>query len=675
MHRISSHWFRNLGLKNKIFFSILAVLMMISVVIALLARYILVNSLTMELERRGVAIASSIAERGSGFVLDKDQPGLINLVFDTAQLGERRDLVAYIFITDTEKNILAHTFIRPFPQSLKNANYVREGEPQSLRLIEYAGNEAYDIAVPMKEGIYQIATVHVGLNKSHIDKLISKLRNTFLGFITAVIIIIFIISNYISTYITDPVSRLISMSDEISKGNLNFRMDLGKQYGDLLSSQGEAELCPAYHNSDLPCWHVDKTMGQVDLSGRLPKKPEYCKECVVRRKQQGDEVLQLADSFAYMIRSIKLFRNRLRESEAKYRSLFDAGPDPIFVVDRRNLEILDANPRVEAIYGYSREEIVGMTFKDLEAEGGPDSLDRFEKQSLGRGECLFYPKIIHHRKDGQPIFVNMHACATDYAERPAIVVSTTDITNIIEKDAQLIQASKMTTLGEMSAGIAHELNQPLNAIRMGSDYLSMIVKQGGRVSEKDINMISEEMGAQVDRATEIINTLRNFGRKAELIAEKIDINEPARAITKLLRRQLALQSIELNMELSDGLPYVRAHANRLQQVLFNLITNARDAIIQKIESNGDGPRTITIRSFLDDKGRVSLTVSDTGTGIDPQKIDKIFEPFYTTKDTGQGMGLGLAISYGIVKDYRGDIRVESRKGVGTTFKLFFPPID
>jgi histidine kinase len=138
---------------------------------------------------------------------------------------------------------------------------------------------------------------------------------------------------------------------------------------------------------------------------------------------------------------------------------------------------------------------------------------------------------------------------------------------------------------------------------------------------------------------------------------------------------LALQSIELHMELNEGLPYVRAHANRLQQVLFNLITNARDAIIQKIENNGDGPRTITIRSYLDDTGRVAMSVSDTGTGIDPQKIDKIFEPFYTTKDTGQGMGLGLAISYGIVKDYRGDIRVESRKGVGTTFKLFFPPID
>ena len=671
----TTHWFRNLGLKNKIFFSILAVLLMISIVIALLARYILVNSLTSELERRGVAIASSIGERGSGYVLDKDKPGLVNLVFDAAQLGERRDLIAYIFIKDMELEILAHTFIHPFPEQLRDANSVPEGRTQSVSLIEYEGKSAYDIAVPMKEGIYQIATVHVGLNKSHIDKLISKLRNTFLGFITAVIIIIFVISNAISNYITDPVSRLIKMSDEISKGNLDFRLDLGKQYGDLLSMQGEKELCPAYHNSDIPCWHVDKTMGQVEMTGKLSKKPAYCTECVVRRKQSGDEVLQLADSFAYMIRSIKLFRSRLRESESKYRSLFDAGPDPIFVLRRRDLKILDANPRVEDIYGYSREEIQGMSFTELETEGSMDSLGRFEKHDLGAGECVFYPKVIHRRKDGQPIFVNMHACVTTYADKAAVIVSTTDITDMIEKDAQIIQASKMTTLGEMSAGIAHEINQPLNAIRMGSDYLSMLVDQQKQVTEQDIKMISEEMSTQVDRATEIINTLRNFGRKADLVAEKVDINEPVRSIIKLLRRQLALNNIGLETELNEGLPYIRAHSNRLQQVFFNLITNARDAIQQHMETNGEGPRSISIRSYLDKQGNVAISVSDTGTGIDQEKIDKIFEPFYTTKETGQGMGLGLAISYGIVKDYRGDIRVESKKGQGTTFKLIFPPID
>jgi histidine kinase len=675
MARIGIHWFRNLGLKNKIFFSILAVLLMISVVIALLARYILVNSLTSELERRGLAIASSIGERGSGYVLDKDKPGLVNLVFDAAQLGERKELVAYIFISNTENEILAHTFIHTFPENLRRANQVPEDKPQSVQLIEYEGQGAYDIAVPMKEGIYQIATVHVGLNKSHIDKLISKLRNTFLGFITAVIIITFAISNAISKYITDPVSRLIKMSDEISKGNLDFRIDLGAQYSDLLLLRGDEELCPAYHNSDLPCWHVDKTMGQIDMTSRLTKKPAYCNECVVRRKQYGDEVLQLADSFAYMIRSIKLFRSRLRESEAKYRSLFDAGPDPIFVLDRKTLEVLDANPRVEDVYGYAREEIQGMSFKEIETDDAPGSLVRFERHGLGHGECLFYPKVIHQRKDGQPIFVNMHACATSYADRPAVIVSTTDITDMIEKDAQIIQASKMTTLGEMSAGIAHEINQPLNAIRMGSDYLSMIAGKEAELSEKDLKMISEEMSAQVDRATEIINTLRNFGRKADLVAEKVDINEPVRAIVKLLRRQLALHSIELDLHLNNGMPYIRAHSNRLQQVFFNLLTNARDAIMQRYESNGEGPKKITIRSYLDNQGNVSMSISDTGTGIDSPKIDKIFEPFYTTKETGQGMGLGLAISYGIVKDYRGDIRVESRKGEGTTFKLFFPPID
>jgi histidine kinase len=662
-------WFRKLSLKNKIFFSTLAVLLAVSVAIALLARYILISSLTHELERRGRAIAHSIGERGSGHVLDKDRARLLNLVYDSAQLGERRDLVSYIFISDMDDQVLAHTFIRPFPETLRTANHVEEGQGDSVKLVDVSGEEAYDVAVPMKEGIYQIATVHVGLNKRHIDQLIGKLRTTFLGFITAMIVIIFMISNAISKYITDPVRRLIDMSDEISKGNLDFKLDLGKQYEGLLTG-GYAELCPAYHNSDLPCWHVDMTMGQFESERRLSKKPPYCKECVIRSKQYGDEVLQLADSFAYMVRSVKLFRSRLRESEAKYRSLFDAGPDPIFVLDLENLNIFDANPRAEAVYGYERNELDGMSFRELEAEEGGASLSQFSDLRLKVGECIFFPKVIHYKKGRQPIFVNMHACLTAYGDRPAIIVSTTDITDMIEKDAQIIQASKMTTLGEMSAGIAHELNQPLNAIRMGSDYLRMLAEQSGGASP-DLSLVTEEMSNQVDRATEIINTLRNFGRKSDLMEAEVDVNEPLKAIVNLAGRQLELSNIELNLELAEDLPKIRAHSNRLQQVFFNLVTNARDAINQRGNSNPDGERRLTIRT-RGENGKVRVSVEDTGTGIDPPKIDKIFEPFYTTKEIGQGMGLGLAISYGIVKDYGGEIKVESEKNVGTSIMLTFP---
>jgi len=664
--------FRNISLKNKIFSSILLVLLLISVLIALLARYILISSLTQELEHRGIAIAQSIADRGSSHVLDKDPAKLLVLAFDSAQLGERKALVNYIFITDLDHEVLAHTFVHPFPSWLRSANDVPGSQPHSVKLLEVEGEPTYDIAVPMLEGIYQIATVHVGLNKRHIDNLVSKLRFTFLGFISAVCVIIFLLSHRISQYITQPVSRLIRMSDEISKGNLSFQLDLGKQYADLMSEHGKEERCPAYHNSDLPCWHVARTMGPASGEALL-EKPSYCRECVIRHKQIGDEVLQLADSFLYMVRSIKLYRNRLAESEAKYRSLFDAGPDPVFVLRLKTLEIVDANPRAEQIYGYTMEELLGMSFRELELAENVDTLDNFRQQPFTLGACVFFPKIIHRRSDGSPFFVNMHACGIKYADEDAIIVSTTNITDMVEKDAQLIQASKMTTLGEMSAGIAHELNQPLTAIKMGADFLRRVAEQDAPLQPDQMAKVTSEIGAQVVRAKEIINTLRQFGRKADLAVERVNLNEPVRAVMKLVSQQMKLQNIHVRLDLTDDLPRIQAQDNRLQQVFFNLLTNARDAINAKRRIDPDGESAIIVRTFPQD-GKATLTVADTGTGIPAAKVDKIFEPFYTTKETGQGMGLGLAISYGIVKDYGGEIHVDSEEGQGTTFTLTFPAI-
>jgi two-component system, NtrC family, sensor kinase len=231
----------------------------------------------------------------------------------------------------------------------------------------------------------------------------------------------------------------------------------------------------------------------------------------------------------------------------------------------------------------------------------------------------------------------------------------------------------MTTLGEMSAGIAHELNQPLNAIKMGSDYLNMMSRKGGEASMEHLAKVVAEISEQVDRAAAIINHLREFGRKSELIIEKVDINEPIRGVFTIIGQQLALQNIDVVLDLSDDLPLIRAHANRLEQIFFNLVTNARDAINGDWQDKTpDNPREIFIKSAME-AGKVAVTVSDTGCGISPQDLQKIFEPFFTTKKTGQGMGLGLSISYGIVKDYGGEIEVGSEPGEGTTFKLTFPP--
>jgi histidine kinase len=268
----------------------------------------------------------------------------------------------------------------------------------------------------------------------------------------------------------------------------------------------------------------------------------------------------------------------------------------------------------------------------------------------------------------------VHACPVHYEDKQALMVATTDISEMVEKDSQLIQASKMTTLGEMSAGIAHELNQPLNAIKMGSEFLEMMIENKTPISDQERFQIVHEISSQVDRAEGIIRRLRDFGRKTDFTREKIDINDPIVSVLDIIGRQLRLQNIDVQLQLTENLPAILAHHNRIEQVVFNLLTNARDAINLKEESTQhSNPRTIVIRSYMEED-RVVVSVSDTGIGIDPAVKDQIFEAFFTTKKMGEGMGLGLSITNGIVEDYGGKIHIDSIEGRGTSVHLSFPMV-
>jgi PAS domain S-box-containing protein len=653
-----------ISLKNKILFSILAGITVVSVAVAFLTRYILVSSLEGELAQRGSAIAHSVAERGGSFLLEKDTARLLSLIYDEAKLMERERLVDYIFVTDTRETVLAHTFTRPFPDELRPLLHLSPDRGKLVRGLTLDDKDVVDITVPINEGLYRIGVVHVGLSQSHIDRLVAKLRITFLGFISLIIMILFFISNRLTRNITRPISRLTRISDEISRGNFDISLDLGGQEAGWNTS-----ACPAYTNTDLPCWNFDDVPREGLSDGGDPERYRNCRQCLFYRKRDGDEVVQLADSFRNMVWSIKLYRRRLSESEDKYRSLFDAGPDPIFVVDLKTCSIIDANPRAVDLYGYPKDELMGKSFLDLGPESNREFLSAFRSSGAA---CVYRTKMIHYRKGERPFFVNVHACPTSYRGKTAMVLAVTDVTEMMEKDAQLIQASKMKSLGEMSAGIAHELNQPLNAIKMGSEFLLLMVERELSVDKGQFQEVVQEISSQVDRAAEIIQTLRSFGRKADLARERLDSNTPVREVLTLVRRQFELENIHFELRLAEDLPPILAQNNRLQQVFFNLLTNARDAVNERAATEGPEYRkTVTLATRLDNS-RVLVEVGDNGVGIPDAVKDKIFEPFFTTKEIGQGMGLGLAITYGIVKDYGGDIRIDSSAGAGTTFQVSFP---
>ena len=619
---------KNASLKNKIFFSITLVILTISVLIALFTRWVLISSLTAELKRRGLGIGQSIAESSRGYILTEDIPQLTSLLFD-ARLGDRRLLVVYVFLQDKSSRVLAHTFTHPFPTGLAAANPLPPDQPSSIRRLEIAGADVYDVAIPVREGIYQIGIVHLGMDKNHIDQLIGKLRTTFLGFVSMVTILFFVISHGLARYITRPIAHLTRVSDEISRGNFDTRPALAGIFGRQVRANG---------------------------SSAAPS-----------RQGVRDEVHQLASSFVNMARRIKESQNRLQESELKYRSLFNSGPNPIFVLDRGTCRILDANPRAEAAFGYAPGELRGRLLTDL----GPFE-DRAGRGLDGAPPNMVIAKVQYRRKDGSPIYVNVHAMPARYGEVEAIIVATTDISEMVEKDSQLIQASKMTTLGEMSAGIAHEVNQPLNAIKMGSEFLDFMIDQGREIPAADLATVVREISGQVDRAVAIIQRLRDFGRKADLTKSPVQINRCVHSVMDIIGRQLVLQNIRVELSLAETIAPVMAHSNRLEQVIFNLLTNARDAINQRLE--GQAPQTAAMIRVASDQrgGMVRLTVADTGIGISEDVRSRIFEAFFTTKKMGEGMGLGLSITNEIVEDYGGSIRIDEGIAGGTAFTLSFP---
>jgi PAS domain S-box-containing protein len=237
-----------------------------------------------------------------------------------------------------------------------------------------------------------------------------------------------------------------------------------------------------------------------------------------------------------------------------------------------------------------------------------------------------------------------------------------DITERVELEAQLSQADKLSSIGLLAAGVAHEVNTPLAVI---SSYAQMLSKQ--LQGDPQRGALLEKITRQTFRASEIVNNLLNFSRTSSTEFTAVDVNKVIHDTLALLEHQLKTSRIQVENELKENLPPIIGNAGRLQQVFLNLFLNAKDAM-----NNGGTLRVATLNGE-----NVSVMVSDTGTGIAHEHIQRIYDPFFTTKvasreGQGRGTGLGLSVTYGIIQEHSGKIRVESRPGEGTTFYLDFP---
>ncbi len=226
--------------------------------------------------------------------------------------------------------------------------------------------------------------------------------------------------------------------------------------------------------------------------------------------------------------------------------------------------------------------------------------------------------------------------------------------------AALVQSEKMAAFGQLGAGIAHEVKNPLFGI-LGLAQLSLRKADKDSIVHKNLSIIEKE----TRRCKEIIENLLKFARQEKVEFNRIDLSQVAEDSAAIVHHQLGTHQIKLKKDITPSLPRIMGNANQIQQVLMNLMINSQQAMKGK-------PGQVELSTRLADPGHVEIRVSDNGPGIPREHLDKIFEPFFTTKPAGTGTGLGLSVTYGIIKDHSGEVKVESEPGQGATFIMTFP---
>ena len=356
----------------------------------------------------------------------------------------------------------------------------------------------------------------------------------------------------------------------------------------------------------------------------------------------------------------------LQQKAAEYERLKDFNEN---IVESINVGVmaLDMEDRIESwnaqmevMYALPRWQALTQSLKTVFPAEFVEEFNRMRQEAGIRN--LYKFRLKTPAGEVRTVNVAIAPLVTRKFEMIGRLIIMDDITERIELEAQLSQADKLSSIGLLAAGVAHEVNTPLAVI---SSYTQMLAKQLQSDSQK--SGLLEKITRQTFRASEIVNNLLNFSRTSGSEVGDVDVNKVISDTLALLDHQLKVAKIEVKSELTPKLPAIQGNPGRLQQVFLNLFLNAKDAM----------PGGGTLRVATLNGESVSVCVSDTGSGIAPEHIRRIYDPFFTTKTSpregqARGTGLGLSVTYGIIQEHAGKIRVESQPGVGTTFTLDFP---
>ncbi len=355
----------------------------------------------------------------------------------------------------------------------------------------------------------------------------------------------------------------------------------------------------------------------------------------------------------------------LRRSEQNYRNLIDNSPQGIIITQDR--KIVYANQAKAEMHGYALEEMIGMLSEDLLH---PDDLE--DATTYRAGSTVKYLEIRGLKQDGSEIWMTGNGSDMEWEGRPSRLLISSDISHRKAAEAQLRQARKMETVGQLTGGIAHDFNNFLTII-MGNLELLMETLEGDTARRK---LIANAIGAS-RRGASLVQRLLAFSRRQILDPEPTDINSAVSGILDFIALATA-SNVTVETRLSESLWSAMIDADQLENALINLATNARDAmpdggsmIIETTNVSIDDT-FIRMHPYMKPGDYVALAVRDSGTGMTEEVIAQAFDPFFTTKEVGKGSGLGLSMIYGFIKQSGGYVTIDSAPGAGTTITLYLP---
>jgi PAS domain S-box-containing protein len=364
----------------------------------------------------------------------------------------------------------------------------------------------------------------------------------------------------------------------------------------------------------------------------------------------------------------------LRDSEERFRGVFQGVTDGILLAEIESGAFVMANPAICEMLGYSEQEILGLGVKDIHpAEHVAAVSEVFHRQVTG--DQILAPGLVVQRKDGSTFIADISSVPILLGDRHCLIGVFRDMTAFNELERHMRQAQKMEAVGQLAGGVAHDFNNILAVILGYSEsvqrHLATSDPQHGKI---------EEIRRAAERGASLTHQLLAFSRKQVLQPRVLELNALVQDIEPMLRRLIG-EHVELVTALGDGLGQVMADEVQIQQLLMNLAVNARDAMPnggtltietahKRLDAGPAGPDPETSPGDY-----VVLTVRDTGHGMDALTLSHIFEPFFTTKEHGRGTGLGLATVYGVVKESGGHIEVESEPNQGATFRVCLPMIE